>query len=135
MSTTIPTTAKTKFLSEPKSLKIAEIGGHNTHLGVLVLDEPMQPGNACHFYQIEVGGVPAATIHFQRGPVKEAGVNGISAEALLAIVAHRLEGFQSGQFACEENAEALKCVYGALEQMAKRTKGRIERQVEGYNQL
>ncbi len=127
------TTAKTQFRTEPLELNVAEIGGHNTNLKVLCLDQPMQPNNACHLYSIEVGDVPAVTIAFQRGPVKENGINGVSNEALLAIVAHRFEGFQKGQFACEDNAEALEHIYDALRVMARRTSGRVLAQVEGYD--
>lgn len=128
------TTASTKLRDEPIELQVAEIGGMNADLKILVLDEPMPPGQGCHLYQIEVGGVPALNINFQRGPVKEAGLNGISNEALLMVVAHRLEGFQTGDFKCDDNVEALKGVYAALEAMAKRTHGRVIAQVEGYNQ-
>lgn len=128
------TTAKTKLRETPLELQVAEVGGHNTNLRVLCLDEPMQPNNACHLYQIEVGDVPAVQLNFQRGPVKENGINGISNEVLLLVAAHRFEGFQRGQFACEDNAEALKHIYAALECMARRTRGRVMAQVEGYDQ-
>lgn len=135
---TSSTTAKTRLRKEPLELRVAEIGGHNTNLKILALDEPMteedgSPNNACHLYAIEIGDVPAVTIPFQRGPVKENGVNGISNEALLMIVAHRFEGFQSGQFAGTDNAEALEHVYNALRCMARRTQGRVLAQVEGYD--
>lgn len=131
--TTTATTAKTQLRKEPLELKVSEIGGHNTNLTVLCLDEPMQPNNACHLYSIEVGPVPAVTLAFQRGPVKENGINGISNEVLLSIVAHRFEGFQRGKFACEDNEEALNHIYEALKVMARRTSGRILAQVEGYD--
>ena len=127
------TTAKTQLREEPLELQVAEIGGHNTNLKILVLDEPMQPNNACHLYQVEIGDVPAITVNFQRGPVKANGINGISNEALLMIVAHRFEGFQRGEFACDDNAEALEHIYSALRAMAKRTQGRVLSQVEGYD--
>lgn len=138
------TTALTQLRSEPLELGIAEIGGHNANLKVLALDEPMAPNGACHLYQIEIGDVPACTINFQRGPVKQAGINGISNEALLTVVAHRLEGFQTGQFGDRDkknddgttggdNEVALQAVYAALRAMAKRTSGRVLAQVEGYD--
>jgi len=40
------------------------------------------------------------TILFQNGPIGEVGVNGVTNEALLAIVADRLRGFQGGPTAC-----------------------------------
>lgn len=127
------TTCKAKLRDNPASLPINEIGGLNTHLRVLVLDEPMQPNSACHLYVIEANGVPTCTLNFQRGPIKEHGVNGISNEALLAVIAHRFEGFQRGKFACDDNAEALKHIYAAMECMSKRTQGRVLAQVEGYD--
>jgi hypothetical protein len=48
-----------------------------------------------------------ALICFQNGPIQEAGVNGISGEALLAIVIDRLRCFQSGPYASADNASAL----------------------------
>tara|TARA_Y100000034_G_scaffold90575_1_gene109135 strand:+ start:355 stop:804 length:450 start_codon:yes stop_codon:yes gene_type:complete len=135
------TTALTQLRSEPLELRVAEIGGHNANLRVLVLDEPMAPNGACHLYQIEIGDVPACTVNFQRGPVKQAGINGVSNEALLTIVAHRLEGFQTGEFGDRaknegkggDNEEALQAVYAALTAMARRTQGRVLAQVEGYD--
>lgn len=94
-------------------------------------------GNANHIYTIDlVGGAPGSggwkcELRFQRGPIKETGVNGITNEALLAIVADRLEGFQSGPYACEENAKALIHVMGALDVLHERTAARVARGVEG----
>ncbi len=113
----------------------------NEALRITVLDQPGQ-GGACHAYAIELadGIVPSAefpvtTIHFQNGPIKENGVNGISQEALLAILIDRLRGFQSGQFACDDNAKALALLEDALGYLHKRTKERVARGVEGTNKL
>lgn len=73
-------------------------------------------------------------INFQNGPIKESGVNGISNESLLAIVEDRLLGFQSGQFACRENAIALTKLQEAMMWLQKRTRDRVARGVEGTNQ-
>ena len=73
-------------------------------------------------------------IHFQNGPIQEAGVNGISNEALLAIAEDRLLGFQSGQFACRENAVALTKLQECMMWLQKRTRDRMTRGVEGTNQ-
>jgi hypothetical protein len=72
-------------------------------------------------------------INFQNGAVKEHGVNGISNESLLAIVIDRLQGFQSGEFSCRENAIALTKLEEAMLWLHKRTKDRLERGVEGKN--
>jgi hypothetical protein len=73
-------------------------------------------------------------IAFQNGPIKEAGVNGITQEALLAIVIDRLRSFQAGPFACRENAIALTKCEEALMWLQRRTVARIKRGVEGTNQ-
>jgi hypothetical protein len=63
--------------------------------------------------------------------VQEAGVNGISNEALLAIVEDRLLGFQAGPYSCRENAVALTKVQEAMMWLQKRTLDRVKRGVEG----
>ena len=115
------------------------VNGLNEALLINVLDQPGQ-GNACHEYQIirdthgngdEYDQVELCNIKFQNGPILEAGVNGISGEALLAIVEDRLIGFQSGQFACRENAIALTKIQEAMMWLHKRTRDRMARGVEG----
>lgn len=68
---------------------------------------------------------------FQHGPIREAGPNGLTNETLLAIVRDRLEGFQRGPLACEENALALIGVCSALDWLDRRTAEREARGVEG----
>jgi hypothetical protein len=75
--------------------------------------------------------MPPLKIGFQNGPNKEAGVNGISHEVLLAIVADRLRGFQKGPYSCRDNALALQHVEGAMLWLGKRTREREARGVEG----
>lgn len=114
--------------------------GHQITLEVL--DEPGQ-GGACHQYSISWPGTltdldgnesPSrryCSISFQNGPIREFVVNGISHEALLAIVIDRLRSFQAGPFACQANAEALAFCDAALKQLQIRTVERIKRGVEG----
>lgn len=73
-------------------------------------------------------------IVFQCGNPDE-GINGITNEQLLAIVRHRLQGFQSGPFPCEENAEAGKHVDAALEALERRADERLARGVAGREEL
>jgi hypothetical protein len=92
-------------------------------------------GNANHVYHIEypTGDNTAACdiINFQNGPVAEVGVNGGTNEALIAVVIDRLQGFQSGAFACRENAIALTKLQEALMWLQQRTRDRLVRGVEG----
>lgn len=74
------------------------------------------------------------TVMFQNGPIKEAGVNGITSEVLIAICIDRLRSFQAGPFACRENAIALTHCEEGLMWLQRRTVARIKRGVEGTNQ-
>ena len=119
-----------------------KVNGLNEALRIKVLDEPGQ-GNASHVYQIHADesvvtladGVTVSTmIAFQNGPIAESGVNGISGEALLAVVEDRLKSFQTGPFACRENALALTHLQEAMHWLHHRTRERMQRGVEGTNQ-
>lgn len=118
----------------------------NDKLTITVTDAP-GAGGANHRY--EVGGFNTATnisdnvtapdgspdkditILFQNGPINEKGVNGITQEVLLAIVADRLRSFQAGPYACRENALALTKVEEAMHWLQQRTLARMRRGVEG----
>ncbi len=94
------------------------------------------PGNASHKYSIRWKNErdqtePHCFIGFQNGPVKENGVNGVTDEALMAILIDRLEGFQAGKYASDENAETLHRMKMALASAQLRTKRRQARGVEG----
>lgn len=119
------------------------VNGLNENISIEVVDEP-GPCGANHEYVIgyyvEKCDDPCPTkpfkrnftkLSFQNGAIKEAGFNGISNEALLAIVEDRLSGFQQGEFACEENAEALTAVRAAMAILKNRTRTRMEQGVEG----
>lgn len=99
-------------------------------IDLLVLDEPGS-GGANHRYQIGIGRTFRTLIEFQNGPINEVGNNGLTNEALLAIVIDRLQGFQSGPFKCRENAVALTKLEEAMMWLQKRTRERMARGVEG----
>lgn len=110
----------------------------NDALEITAMDEP-GPGGACHKYSIRWKNdqdltEPHCFIGFQNGPLQENPVNGVSQEALLAIVIDRLRSFQSGEFKCRENAVALTHIETALLWLKARTIERTARGVEGKNQ-
>lgn len=74
---------------------------------------------------------PLCQIHFQEGPIKECGVNGVCNEDLINMVIDRLEHFQNSEFRCRENALAITALEEALLWLRKRTMGREQRGVEG----
>lgn len=106
------------------------VDDNSKQLVISVIDEPGH-GGACHAYAVDGPHACLAYVNFQNGPIAENGINGITQEALLAIVADRLRSFQSGPFPSKENAVALTHVETALLWLHKRTLDRIRRGVEG----
>ena len=125
-----------------RELTSHKVNGCNGELKIEVLDEPGS-GGAHHLYRI--GGldnsrnksVPPFSVStqidvlFQNGPIKEVGTNGVTHEALLAILIDRLECFQKGPFACDENRLALAHLFKAQAVLKSRTEKRLARGVEG----
>jgi len=125
-------------------MRILQIGTQK-YTQVICKDEPnsVNGGGACHSYAVlpteadfskDAAGIQLATVNFQNGPIKEAGVNGCHNEDLLAIVIDRLEHFQKGSFACRENALALTKLEEAMHWLRHRTSAREARGVEGTSQ-
>ncbi len=114
----------------------------NEQLRIAAADAP-GPGGANHLYFID--GFNTVTnpslpqkyayqgmeVPFQNGAIGEAGVNGVTHEALLAILIDRLKCFQMGPYACAENDAALQGLEQALGALKKRTEARVARGVEG----
>ena len=113
----------------------------NEALRVGSIDEA-GPGGANHEYLVKMPD--DATLHqyaiddgksllipFQKGPITEKGVNGVSNELLIAIVIDRLQCFQSGDYKCRENAIALTHLEDAMHWLQHRTRQRVARGVEG----
>lgn len=115
----------------------------NDKLTIQVLDEPGADG-ANHHYMVTTpewtrapdgsGAHGVWDINFQSGPINEVGVNGMTQEVLLAIVADRLRSFQAGPFACRENALALTKIEEATHWLQQRTLRRMRAGVEGTHQ-
>lgn len=140
-----------------------KVNGCNEAITITAMDEPGVGGANCH-YRLSVippecweeqqdGSVvldiektakqrAGCDLKFQNGPVS-AGINGITNEALLAVVIDRLRSFQNGvpgddlhltakgQFACRENALALTKLEEAMHWLNHRTRARESRGVEG----
>lgn len=93
------------------------------------------PGHANHVYEVMRGqNTVLSRIEFQKGPIQEGGVNGVQNEDLLMIVIDRLIGFQTGDFACDENEEALRHLIQAASILQLRTAKRKARGVEGKSE-
>ena len=132
-----------------RTLLSHKVNPANDKLEIVVEDEP-GAGGANHLYTVRGFdtttnpscpfvaryGKPSdhTTILFQNGPIAEAGVNGITQEALLAICIDRLECFQRGQYACVWNDMALDHLRQAQDRLRERTRSRMERGVEGTHE-
>ena len=117
-----------------------ELTGHkinpaNDILKIEVVDEP-GAGGANHAYDITGGAAVPTFIRFQNGPINVDGngvngVNGVTHETLLEIVADRLRSFQKGPYSCKANACALTHIEEAQHWLQQRTLERMRRGVEG----
>lgn len=119
-----------------RTLTDHKVNPANDTLEVVVADMPGH-GGACHEYLIHgISKIPQS-ISFQNGPIGEDGngVNGLTQEVLLAIVADRLRGFQSGPYACKANACALTHIEEAQHWLQQRTLERMRRGVEGTHKI
>lgn len=106
---------------------------------VFASDEP-GIGSASHEYDVypaqdfNEDTEPLIVIRFQHRPRKNpSSTHGVLDTDLLEIVRDRLRGFQSGEYACRENACALTHIEEALMWMNRRVEDRIERNVLGTN--
>lgn len=128
-----------------RTLTDHQVNPANDTLTITVVDAPGS-GGASHVYRItgfdastnvygeavEGDNTEAGTaILFQNGPINEVGVNGVTHEALLAIVADRLRSFQAGPFSSRYNALALTAIEDAQNWLNRRTLERMRRGVEG----
>ncbi len=95
--------------------------------------------NAHHKYVIEVTRdapkpdwiAERCELNFQNGGLKEVGPNGITDQALIAIVLDRVRSFNDGPFRCRENSMMITKLEEALMWGEKRGNDRARRNVEG----
>jgi hypothetical protein len=129
----------------PRTVTGHEINECNAAIEIRADAENPDNGGASHHYMLKYpraflgfpvqDGYEMQRISFQDGPIKEVGTNGITHEALLAILIDRLESFQRGAYACPENAATIFYLRTALDMLHARTKLRDERGVEGTHEV
>ena len=94
--------------------------------------------NANHKYSVSTTEEPSTilqVVDFQKGAIKEFGVNGIMNEDLIAMVIDRLQSFQNSPYNCRENSIAITKLEESLMWLRKRTQDRERRNVEGTNTI
>ena len=107
-------------------------------LNTVVARDEKGSGNAYHEYQVIFGdlesGKEGIVLNFQNGGRNiEGSEHGLTAEDLLEICRHRLQCFQTSDYACRENAVALTKIEEALMWLNHRVEDRAERNVLGIN--
>ena len=110
--------------------------GTEKYTRVVACDE--KEFNANHKYSVSTVQEPSTVLQvvaFQKGAIKEHGVNGVCNEDLIAMVIDRLQSFQESEFKCRENAIAVTKLEEALMWLRKRTEGRERRNVEGTHNV
>lgn len=111
------------------------------HVVVKTADERASD-NAHHKYEILVVKeavtsdktsqiVEECHLNFQNGGLRDVGPNGITDQALLAVILDRVRSFNDGQFRCRENSIIITKLEEALLWMEKRGNDRARRGVEG----
>lgn len=127
--------------SAPQPLKIEVtdgpgIGGANHRYEITGFDTATNPSATNGMgYASEYS---RTVILFQNGGLRESestSFNGVTNEALLAIVIDRLQCFQKGPFRCDDNEVALDYARSALAALHRRTEEREARGVEGRHVL
>ena len=116
----------------PRFLTDHVVNPANDKIVVLTDDDPGS-GGAHHRYLCQLPDGRQTVIEFQNGPINADGngVNGLTHEVLLAILADRLRSFQNGAYSCKENACALTKIEEAQHWLQQRTLARMRRGVEG----
>ena len=93
--------------------------------------DKIPPGHS-YYADISAGpnSRPLTIIEFQNGPIPTNGTNGLTNEALLAILIHRTETLNA-QYPCAENEAAIEFMNKARDAFEARTANRKARGVEG----
>ena len=81
-----------------------------------------------HYGIGEVVEAPYIRIVFQCGLPKDAGVNGCRIEDVLDVALYKLDQYQAGPLACDENTEALRYLKLAKQSLLQRIQ---RRQIQG----
>lgn len=129
-------------------------GPDGSTLVVYALDEVDPKSQASHLYEIAVlERAPVSpeeaalgctkrteprlsvVLPFQKGGTKDVGLNGITNEALIKVILHRIACFQASPYACEENIYIHDRLTEALRWIDHRRNNRRERGVDGTSAI
>lgn len=122
---------------DPRTNRIqcnALVDDSHKYTDVLCNGMPGVGGAPMHYAVTDKSGREVARLSFHEGPLagENAGpVKGLMNENLIAIVADRIDAFQSGKYANDYNAVALEHLRAALKALSDRTAHRESEGKEG----
>lgn len=121
--------------TEDSALSTSTIYKDITGATVLHVDhEETPPGHTYVVMDVSAEEGVLGILNFQNGPVKEAGVNGVTNEEVLSILLHRTK-ILNASYPCKENELAIDAMQQALNAFEYRTKERMVRGVEGTSEV
>ncbi len=91
-----------------------------------MIEQETKPSNK---FGGEVVETPYIRVVFQSGIPNEVGVNGCRIDDVIGVAITKLDQYQSGLLACEENAEAIRFLKLAKQSLADRIQRRREQGV------
>jgi len=114
-------------------------GAMNT-VRIFPTDDKVEEGKAHNSYMLRIGkpgheSQGEVRLKFQSGTLQDTIPNGITNEALLAVIIDRLQAYQAGLLKCHENSVAIDRLQDALDVLKIRTEDRVKRGVEGTNKV
>lgn len=110
--------------------------GHGLNEAITIERDAPDPnaGGASHQYTLFLNNETMGRIQFQHGPrTLPTSTPGVTEGAVLAVLIDRVEAFQAGPYACEENDRVLYGLNIALEATKARATARAARGVLGTN--
>ena len=108
-------------------VKTADLRGPDNAHHKYVIECVIEPQSESEIRQV----VERCEINFQNGGLKDVGPNGITEQALIAIVIDRMRSFNDGPYGCRENSIMITKLEEALMWGSKRADDRARRNVEG----
>lgn len=108
--------------------------GLNDSIAIVADERDSDGGGASHNYSLLLDGSEVGALSYQHGARGTPGsVDGLTDEAVLAVVLDRYRGFQSGPFACRENAIVITKIEEAMHWIHARARTRAAQGVLGKN--
>lgn len=110
------------------------VDGHGLNDSISIRADEEDGSGASHHYAAIIGADTVAAVQFQQGPRLDASsTRGVTEAVLMAILIDRMRGFQSGPYACRENAIILTKLEECLMWTRHRADERAARGVLGRN--